>query len=470
MENKQSLSVGRMFGYSLGTNIRVIENIFAFYFVYYLTTVAGVQPAAAGTISSMVVLWAAIISPIIGHFADRPGRKRKFVLFTTIPIAVFLYLLFSSFDLGPTANVVYYVIVGMICYTLYYMFLVPYDSLGAELSEGYNTRTTMRGMCTAFVYISGIIGGTLTLFLQGQFAAQGMSATKSWHMAVLFSCALVVIAGIAAYVSTKTIDRAPTAEEKLAMAEAEEKPENFFKSYAGMVKIKPVMALVVFCLIYFTGTTFLATDVVYYGIYAIGLSEAAASLFFTVSTVATLITIPIATPLLNKFGKKKILIAALWVIIIFCCAIFVIGPRSFICGWIIMIGYSITNATVLIAAFSMLYDAADLAEFKTGSSKVGSAVGAFTFAMGVAQAIAYAIFGVVLQAGGYDAMAMEQPASAIMTINLSATIFPSIFIVLSMIALLFYKIDRKGYEALSAALALKREGKEYSTEGFEHLL
>ena len=468
MENRQNLSFGKMFGYSLGTNIRVIENIFAFYFVFYLTTVAGVQPAAAGTISSMVVLWAAVISPIIGHFADRPGRKRKFVLVTTIPIAIFLYLLFSSFDLGPTGNIVYYVIVGMICYTLYYMFLVPYDSLGAELAEGYNTRTTMRGLCTAFVYITGIVGGTLTLFLQGQFAAQGMSPIKSWHMAVLLSCALVIIAGIAAYVSTKNIDKGPNPEEKMAMAEA--KPENFFKSYAAMVKIKPVVSLVVFCLIYFTGTTFLATDIVYYGIYSVGLSEAAASVFFTVSTVATLITIPIVTPLLNKFGKKKILLAALWVIIIFCCVIFIVGPKSFLCGWIIMIGYSITNATVMIAAFSMLYDAADLAEFKTGTSKIGAAVGAFTFAMGVAQAIAYAIFGVVLQMGGFDAMAMAQSSKAIMTINLSATIIPSAFIVISILALLFYNIDKKGYEALSKALAAKREGKEYSTEGFEHLL
>jgi len=465
MENKEKLPFSRMLGYSLGTNIRVVENIFAFYFVYYLTTVAGVDPGIAGIISSCVVLWAACISPIIGHFADRPGRKRKLVLITTVPISVLLFLLFSTFNFGATGNVVYFVIVGCLCYSIYYMFLIPYDSLGAELSEGYNTRTTMRGLCTAFVYISGIVGGTLTLFLQGKFVESGMSLVNSWHVAVLASCALILIAGISSYISTRSVDKKGE-----ASSEVLEKPQNIFKSYKEMLKLKPFVALVLFCLIYFIGTTILATDIVYYGIYSLGLSEAAASLFFTVATVATLIAIAPATALINKLGKKRVLIMSLWILIIIALVVFVKGPTSYLDGWAIMIGYSLTNATVLIAIFSMLYDVSELAEFVTGRQKVGAAVGALTFGMGIAQSIAYALFGFILKTGGYDAMAMEQTGKAIDTITLTATVIPAALVFVSMITLVLYKINKKNYEALLSALNAKREGKEYSTEGFKELL
>lgn len=468
MENRQNLSPGRMFAYSLGTNIRVIENIFAFYFVFYLTTVAGVDPAIAGIISSCVVLWAACISPVIGHFADRPGRKRKLVLITTIPVAILLYLLFSTFDLGATGNVVYYVIVGGLCYTLYYIFLIPYDSLGAELSEGYNTRTTMRGMCTAFVYISGIVGGTLTLFLQGKFAESGMSLVQSWHCAVLASCALIIIAGVSAYTSTKHIDKIP--EHAREDNQEKEKKENIFRSYGEMLKLKPFVALVLFCVVYFIGTTFLATDIVYYGTYSLGLSEAATSLFFTVSTAATLIAITPATALINQFGKKRVLIGSLWILIVVAVIVFIKGPTGYLDGWVIMIAYALTNSTVLIASFSMLYDLGDLAEFITGKTKTGTVVGAYTFGMGLAQSIAYALFGFVLKLGGFDAMATGQSDRALLTINLSTTMIPAGLILISMGALLLYKINQKNYEALSTALQAKREGREYSVEGFKELL
>lgn len=463
---KRKLSYPAMFGYSLGTNIRIIENVFAFYFVFYLTTVAGVDPAVAGAISSGVVLWAACISPFIGHFADRPGRKRKLVISTTLPIAVLLFLLFSNFNLGTSGNIAYYIIVGGLCYTVYYMFLVPYDSLGAELSEGYDTRTTMRGMCTAFIYISGIIGGTGTLYLQGMFSGKGISATTSWQYAILACCALVLLAGFTTYASTKNVDKVPVGG---AAAEFSEK-ENVFKAYWEMLKMKPFVALVIWCLVYFTGTTLLATDVVYFGIFSLGLREADAAVFWTVSTVATLITIVPATALIKKFGKKKIMVASLWIIIIVPVIVYLKGPSGYLDGWAVMIAYSITNSTVLITSFSMLYDIGELTEFITGKKKVGTLVGAFIFAMGVAQAIAYAVFGVILKMGGFDAMAAAQSDSAINTITITATLIPAALVFISMLALMLYKINKNNYDSLLVALDAKREGKEYSTEGFKELL
>jgi len=401
---------------------------------------------------------------IYGHFADDQA-KRKLVLSTTVPIAILLFLLFSKFNLGTSGNIAYYIIIGGLCYTVYYMFLVPYDSLGAELSEGYDTRTIMRGMCTAFIYISGIVGGTATLYLQGKFSGKGASVTASWQYAILACCALVLIAGFATYASTKNVD-------KVQSDISSETPikENIFKSYWEMLKMKPFIALTIWCLVYFTGTTLLATDIVYFGIFSLGLGEVDASFFWTVSTIATLITIAPATALIKIFGKKKVMVASLWILIVVAVIEYIKGPSTYLDGWAVMIAYSITNSTVLITSFSMLYDIGELTEFITGKQKVGAIVGAFIFAMGIAQAIAYAVFGVILKMSGFDVAAKAQSSGAINTITLTATLIPAALVFISMIALILYRINKNNYDALLVALDAKREGKEYSTDGFKELL
>lgn len=463
---KQKLAVIPMIGYSIGSMVRVVENVFAFYFVYYLTTVAGVGPAVAGGVSSGVVLWAACISPFIGHFADKQGRRRKLVLFTMAPMAVLLFLLFSSFDLGVTGSVVYYAVIGCLCYTSFYLFLIPYDSLGADLTESYDTRSVMRGLCTGFLYLSGIVGGTLTLFLQGYFAGNGVSTGASWQYAILLSCILIIVAGLSAWRSTRYIDK------PVAGAEQSETLENknIFRSYAEMLKMKPFVALTVWCLLYFTGTTLLATDIVYLGIFNLGLSEAAASLFFTVSTVATFIAIPPMTALINKFGKKRIMVLSMFVLIIVGVIVLIKGPTSYLDGWAIMIAYAVTNSTVLITSFSMLYDVGELTEIVIGQKKVTTIVGAFTFAMALAQSIAYALFGGILQIGGFDAEAAEQSDKALNTILYSATIIPAVLVLLSVLVLGLYKINKNNFNALLEAIEKKNNGEEYSTEGFKELL
>ncbi len=61
-----------------GVGENIAGNLFYTYFIFFLTSVAGINPAAAGTISLFVVAWDAITDPIIGYLNDRYEGHLRF--------------------------------------------------------------------------------------------------------------------------------------------------------------------------------------------------------------------------------------------------------------------------------------------------------------------------------------------------------------------------------------------------------
>ena len=119
----------------------------------------------------------------------------------------------------------------------------------------------------------------------------------------------------------------------------------------------------------------------------------------------------------------------------------------------------------------MVYDVGELSEYKLGENKTAAAIGAYTFGMGIAQAIGYSAIGYILAAAGFDATAAVQSEEAVNAIIYTQTIVPVIFMVVSgIVIMMLYKINSGNHKALVEALAAKKAGKEHSEEGFRELL
>ena len=87
--------------------------IFMLYFVFFLTDIVGFDPAFAGLVSMVGVLWDAITDPVVGTISDnakfKSGRRSPFVLGFAVPFSVSAALLFTMFDLGPIALKAYFI-------------------------------------------------------------------------------------------------------------------------------------------------------------------------------------------------------------------------------------------------------------------------------------------------------------------------------------------------------------------------
>lgn len=467
MEKKSNLGV--TLGYGLGSMVRVGENLWGFYLSYFLVTVVGINAAVAGNISGAALLIASFACIFIGYLSDNSkskyGKRRPIMAATILPCAILMSLIFIKVDFGG-ATTTYYAIICILFYIVYYAYLVPYDSLGAELTVDYNARTKIRSLCTAILYVSVFVGGTLVMYVQLAFAG-GASEGSSWSYAVILTCSIpMLICGLLAWRVTRGKEAIATE------APAEDvKKENIFRSYMSVLKLKPFTGIAIWSLLYFIGNTIMAGSLVYFGVYALGLSEASASTYFTVSMVTTLIAVVPGNFLASKLGKKKTLLLAMLFFAVVSISVFIKGPSTYMDGCWISIAYGVTNSIALICSYAMVYDVGELSEFVLGENKTAAAVGTYTLGMGVAQAIGYSAIGYILEFAGFDAMAMEQTETAINAIIYTQTLVPIVFMAVSALVVgVLYKINPKNYAALVEALEAKREGREYSTEGFKELL
>ena len=112
------------------------------YLLFFLTTVAGIQPAMAGTITVIAAVWNALLNPIAGyisdHFVSRFGRRRPFMFVSTFPLVGAIILLFTAVELTDTLKTIYYCLVAMAFWTAFTSFFIPFYALGAEYTENYD--------------------------------------------------------------------------------------------------------------------------------------------------------------------------------------------------------------------------------------------------------------------------------------------------------------------------------------------
>ena len=191
----QKTSIGLKLGYSCGQFTDSIPfNLFYTYFLYFLTDIAGLPAVYGGIISMIVLLWDAVTDPFIGHLSDRSrskyGRRRPFMMIGMIPLFFCTVMLFLKVDFGNTLTFLYYVIAGVLFWTCYTVYVIPYFALGAELTQDFNDRTTLRGFAGVSIYLAVWIVTAGPMFVQDVVQKQGGSEATSWMIsAILFGLA-----------------------------------------------------------------------------------------------------------------------------------------------------------------------------------------------------------------------------------------------------------------------------------------
>ena len=137
---RRRLKTGTAIGYSIaGIADAGLYNFVFMFFLYFLTNVAGVRPAFAGTIVLVATLCDIFITPIVSQISDnsrsRFGRRRIFILVAAVPMFVAALLMFSVFDMSDAAKNIYYIVITIIFWITFGVFVVPYYALAAELTD-----------------------------------------------------------------------------------------------------------------------------------------------------------------------------------------------------------------------------------------------------------------------------------------------------------------------------------------------
>lgn len=170
--------------------------LFYTYFLYYLTTVVGITPAAAGIISSVAIVWNAIACPIVGYLSDNSknprGRKRPYMKMGFIGEIVLLVLIFIPVPFDGAVRTVYYIIIAILLWTCYTCVLIPWQSLGGEVFRGYNDRNTFLMWVSILSLPLSALCNSGPMWIQAWLLPQGVSEEVCWVVTAIIGVASLI--------------------------------------------------------------------------------------------------------------------------------------------------------------------------------------------------------------------------------------------------------------------------------------
>lgn len=471
LNQKGALKFSTKLGYSVGQMTDSVGyNFYYFYFLYFLTDFAGLNPALAGSVSLVAIIWDAVSDPIIGNISDNlrtpRGRRRPLMIGTIVPYMACLILLFSTINAGDSGKFAYYVILAIFYWTCYTAFVIPYGALGGELTQDFNERTTLRSYASVFLNFAVMIASAAPPLVLEAATNAGFEGASAWRIVAIVFAAIIGVTGVITWATTKggeLIDKEPESITKI-------EKQNVFKSFFEILKLKPVIILCATVILWNMTTCFLSSGGIYVLTSILDASAGKQSAAFFVQTGMGIAWIPLVNYIANKLDKKFAYWTTMGLSGIVMLAFTWIGFGSFPVWLAYVVIFAFGNTAFWTLYCSLMYDIFELDEFKSGYRREGIITALMSFFQKLGAALTTQIMGAVLAWGQYDGTAAVQCDSALDAIQMLVTLLPAICGILAAVLAFIYPITRTRYNALSAALELKREGKEYSTEGFEELL
>ena len=309
--NTNKLSLGLLMGYAVGTlGEGIAYNAFYFFFIFFLTNVAGVDPITAGVISLIAVLWDAITDPTVGYVSDnirsKFGRRRPLMIIFFIPLGLMLMLLFTNVSLPPTAKTVYYIVINILFWIVFTSTDLPYIVLGSELTNDFNERTKLRVFSTVFAAI-GLVIASISMNIVDIFSEWLGNVDAGWTWTGLTFGVITCATYFVAWITTKG--------KELKTYQGEEKKDkgllDIIRSLFKTTSIRSFRILLIVTILFCIGLGLTQSPMVYSFKYNLGLDEAGISnvmLAFTLIFIASIILVGFIS---SKIGKGRTIVFGL---------------------------------------------------------------------------------------------------------------------------------------------------------------
>ncbi len=161
---KRQVSIPTKIAYGMGHSLLSVKNmLFHFFFLFFFSNIMGVPVLLVGLVTIIALFVDAFTDPVMGQISDnyrskKWGRRHKFMLWSILPSAIALALLFAPpASLGGAALFIWMLVLALIVRLGMTAYGVPYYALSAELSTGYNERTSITAVREFFNNIFNMI-------------------------------------------------------------------------------------------------------------------------------------------------------------------------------------------------------------------------------------------------------------------------------------------------------------------------
>jgi len=166
LEMKQDgfiVPVREKIAYGMGDlGINIAWGAFGFYFVFFLTDVAGIPAYWAGVLVLFSKIWDAVTDLFMGVLSDRTrtrfGRKRTYLLIGAVPFGLSFACIWVVPFREPAHLILYYAAVILIYNAMFTVVAVPYNAMLPELTQNYDERTDISGYKLGLSFVGTLVG------------------------------------------------------------------------------------------------------------------------------------------------------------------------------------------------------------------------------------------------------------------------------------------------------------------------
>jgi GPH family glycoside/pentoside/hexuronide:cation symporter len=414
------------------------------YVVYFYTDVVGIAAGVIGTLMLFSRSFDGVIDVVVGSLVDRTntrwGKTRPWLLFGCVPLALLTTLLFAvPRDASETMKIIYVFLSYNLLMIAFSCIAIPYGTLNSLVTQDQTQREKFNLARMFLAQIGVLIVTNLTTPMVNAFG--GTQTSWVWTYLVL---SLIGMALLLVVFKTQRERVVQPIKEKVPLKlslKALAQNKYWFLAFGFFVIWSVMYALTQGSLVYYA--KYILGDAGYVGVL---------SLAYLIPAMVMLL---ICGKLYEKYGKTLVIIVAS-VVSVIGYALPLISPENY--GFIIFtqIVKGIGYGPMLGAVWALFPDTIEYGYSKTGVRNEGLLYSGGSLGQKIGVGVGTALVGWVLAWGGYQGTAATQSASAISSIYQIYIWIPIILLVVGVVILFFYDID-KHYKEIMEGVARRNE-------------
>jgi glycoside/pentoside/hexuronide:cation symporter, GPH family len=471
----QKLTVKEKIGYSLGDlAANLVFQTLVTWISYYYLNIYGLKPEHASALTLIVGLVAAFaFNPIMGAIADRTktkwGKFRPWILWTAVPLGVVSLLAFRApgFE-AYQSNVIYAVVTYALLLLLYAANNLPYSALSGVITGDMKERNSM----SSYRFVAVMFAQFFVQVFMYNFIIKAGGGTDAAAMKVGISKVMTVLAIIGTvmliicFLTTK--ERiVPKPEQKSSLKE----------DLSDLFKNKPWVIMLIVTTLVFITLAMKGGSYVYYFENYVNKAELTAFLepfkkflptfendtslglgvFNGGGILVGLIGIMISPWFTNRYGKRNVFMASLFISTLFIIFFYFFPPKSIaiIFAAQILHGFFYGISTPIL--WTMIADVADFSEWKNNRRATAIIFSAMMVGLKAGLSIGSSLVSWILGKYNYVANSTTgQTDTAVNGTKMLVSIYPAIPFLVAVALLFWYEIGKKKELQIEADLKQRR--------------
>ena len=409
--------------------------------LFFYVDVLKLSPIWAAMVMTGYAIYNAVNNPVMGYLSDRTktrwGRRIPYILFGTLPYAIFFALLFLvPFDgqNNPISLLIWFIVGLFLFETAATVVQTAYYSLLPEMFAEYRARTNVSVRMNIFMTVGLIIGAALPITI---------ASILGWP---IMGVILGVVSAVTLLVATRGMfERSSTLEGPEVRLGQAIKITLLNRSFITVVIAQTMRHF---------ATAVASSGLAFYTKYSLGVDPASSSIILgTIFIVAALALYPWKRFLANRYEPRTTLLIAYVLMGISTIPLFFAQSMLAAIGTAIFLGIAL--AGLLLMGDVTLSDVIDEDETRTGQRREGMYFGMSGLIITMAYALSSIVFGWISKSYGYDPLLVSQPESVALGFRVFMSIPPAVGSILAIITLLFYPLHGKRLQEVKVKLRQK---------------